>query len=271
MTPDEAEASRPRRRWLQFSLRTLLLLVVPLAALCGWFASKMNAVRRERRAVAAIRAMGGHVTYDWKYSHTEPPGPKWIRYLLGDDFFAGVARVGYPRASPDETLQHLDDLRGLRWLDLLATNVTDAGVERLAKHRELQTLVLRSTLITDEALPTLASMTELRLLYLDNTAVTTEAARTLKRLPNLEYLGLSGTHVRLPGCAAAPSEGQQQIAAALERWGVHVSAVRKDGSAGTEYWVYLYDIEFSDEMANLLHRLKNVRELRISRVDGGSQ
>ena len=46
-TPNTAEPGKPRRRWLQFRLRTLLVGVVLLSLPCAYFA------RREARIVAA--------------------------------------------------------------------------------------------------------------------------------------------------------------------------------------------------------------------------
>ena len=47
--------SKARRRWLQFSLRGLLLLMAVLAVSLGW---TMHKVRRQRLAIGALEEMG---------------------------------------------------------------------------------------------------------------------------------------------------------------------------------------------------------------------
>ena len=46
----------PRRRWLQFSLRSALLL---MTAACIWLGWRVARERRVKEAIAAIEAMGG--------------------------------------------------------------------------------------------------------------------------------------------------------------------------------------------------------------------
>lgn len=63
MAQDATTAARPRRRWLQFKLRTLLVLML-VAALPLWaFTSRLQKVRRQRRAAAAVNAAGGDVWF----------------------------------------------------------------------------------------------------------------------------------------------------------------------------------------------------------------
>ena len=77
----------PERRWAQFSLGTMFVVVTVLCVLCAWLAVKVNRAHRQRDAVDAIRRLGGYAAY-------EPAGPSWLRELLGDDFFAHVVEAG---------------------------------------------------------------------------------------------------------------------------------------------------------------------------------
>ena len=79
--------SKPRRRWFQYSLRTLLVLMLLVCIGMGWLAVKMQRVRREREAVAAIERLGGWCVYGDPDSAEESRGRAWLRKLLGDDFF----------------------------------------------------------------------------------------------------------------------------------------------------------------------------------------
>ena len=70
---------KPKRRWLQFSLRTLLVFVTLSAVACSWFVVKMQQVRRQREAVKAIMEAGGWVWYDYEFAFDNgvpvPPPP----------------------------------------------------------------------------------------------------------------------------------------------------------------------------------------------------
>ncbi len=74
---------KPKRRWFQFSLRALLVFVLPTSIGMSWFGVRLHRVRRQRGAVKAIQKAGGWVNYE----EPEPWGPPWLRELLGDDFF----------------------------------------------------------------------------------------------------------------------------------------------------------------------------------------
>ncbi|MGA2253584.1 MAG: hypothetical protein ABSG53_02900, partial [Thermoguttaceae bacterium] len=51
-------------RWpFQFSIRSLLLLVVAVAVPFSWLAVEIQQAKREREAVVGIEELGGHVTY----------------------------------------------------------------------------------------------------------------------------------------------------------------------------------------------------------------
>ena len=137
----------PKRRWYQFSLRTLLVVVAAIAAALGYFSER---VRTQRAAVAAIREAGGSVTYDWEYRDPqsaeewldsldrEPPIPKWVTEYLGDDVFYSLAAVSFPggwrytaHECTDDTLKHLHGLPHLKRVTLKMTRVSDEGVKKL--------------------------------------------------------------------------------------------------------------------------------------------
>ena len=133
------------RRWLQFSLRTLLVVMTAFTIPLGII---VNRAYEQREAVAAIEALGGAVIYDWQPSlraqsrgtwsiHYEathwtnfftpkkgqPGGPAWLRRLIGDDFFQDVATVNLSipsSVSEDEVLQLIPRLQRLRNLKFVA-------------------------------------------------------------------------------------------------------------------------------------------------------
>ena len=94
------QTDNPRRRRFRFSLRTLLVFVTVASAGCGWLGYKVRQARRQREAVEVIQRLDGSVKYDYQFDSDEsliesplPPGPIWLRKLLGDDFFANVRGV----------------------------------------------------------------------------------------------------------------------------------------------------------------------------------
>jgi hypothetical protein len=84
---------RRKRRWFQFSLRTLFILVLIVATPCAWLGHKIAQKRREREFVEEIRNWGGIVTYDYQIARSKPSGPAWLRSLLGENFFNDVKVV----------------------------------------------------------------------------------------------------------------------------------------------------------------------------------
>ena len=156
MTTDQPNPSKPRRRWFQFSLRTLFVLVT---VLCVWLAMTANRARKQREAVAAIEAMGGTVYYDYQIDSTvtflrraKPDGQKWLRELIGKEYFVSVYGVNFRNTRvTDSDLEHMKMmLTNLQWLNLESTQVTDAGLEHLKGLTKLVLLDIRNTHVTDE-------------------------------------------------------------------------------------------------------------------------
>lgn len=55
--------TKPKLRWFQFSLRTLLIFVTLFAILLNWIGPKIRQAKRQREAVVAIQNLGGVVTH----------------------------------------------------------------------------------------------------------------------------------------------------------------------------------------------------------------
>jgi len=160
-------SEKSKRRWFQYSLRTLLVLVLVVSLPCSWLAVKIRQKEKERQAVEEIENLGGIVFYDYQYQGTEAPGPAWMRKLLGDDFFSDVVSV-----------------------DLVDCKVTDDGFQHLEGSTNLWSLHLSGTQLTDEGLQHLTGLTNLQYLLLADTQTTPEGIKKLQQaLPNcdIEY------------------------------------------------------------------------------------
>jgi hypothetical protein len=158
-------APKPKLRWFQFSLRTLLVFVTLCAIASSWLAVKLQEAKRERETETAIEKSDG--TVQW----SEPPGPQWLRTFLGDDFRRHVVKVvAVSTKFTDASLENLEGLSQLQTLGLHFTNVTDMGLEHLKRLSQLQDLWLGG---------------ELKNLTLYKTNVTVEGVKKLQQeLPN---------------------------------------------------------------------------------------
>src|SRR5437879_3693406 len=104
-----SDTPKRKRRWLQFSLRSLLIFTVLCALAAAWLGRKIERKRQEQAAVDAIRESGGTVVYDYEDGNN-PDGPTRLRSLLGDNFFNEVHGVDFSHNAIDESLRYLKKL-----------------------------------------------------------------------------------------------------------------------------------------------------------------
>ena len=202
--------SAEMHRWFQFSVRTLLLVMLAVSLSTVWWA---NRAKRQKNAVASILKMGGSVDYDYEYdaagnyrANTEPPGPAWLRDFLGIDYFSRVIGVSVEGDSfADAELKSLESLPDLRKLLVGGPRVTDAGLVHLKHLRRLEELQVGGPGVTDAGLTNLQSLRELRTLEFSCCSITDGGMQYLMPLTNLRTL----KSYRLSDCA--------KIIAALEQ------------------------------------------------------
>jgi hypothetical protein len=177
-----AEPRKRKRRWFQFSLRTLLIGVAIVAIPCAWLGKRIEQKRMEREEVAAIVKLRGSVLYDYQNVYGgKPRGPEWLRSVLGDDFFSEVDHVILTGTNAGDTeLEHLTALTRFRTLWLGGTKVTNAGLEHLEGLRELRQLGLHSTNVNDAGLVCLKALTQLETLDLTKTRISDAGVKDLQ-------------------------------------------------------------------------------------------
>jgi internalin A len=210
--PDQSKpVSRPWRRFLRFSVRGMIVLVLVIGVWLGWI---VHSARVQRQAVAAIERAGGKVAYDWEYVHRsrwsgkliypspnpKPIWPKWLIQALGPDYFGDVVSVRFLPDPPgrawtnatDEVMLSVGKLARLNALDLTVAPVTDAGLAHLSHLADLTSVELTGTKITGAGLASLRELRALRYLGLDNVPLSDADLTQLGGAKSLESLRLTG-------------------------------------------------------------------------------
>jgi Leucine Rich repeat len=195
--PPKADTPKRKRRWFQFSLRTLMIFTVVCAVSAGWLGKRIEQKRNERVAVEAIVRLGGRVAYDYERDSAKPHGPEWLRGLLGEDFFTRIVGVDLCGCATltDAGLVNVKGMTELQTLNLFFTTTGDAGVENVRGLSLLQSLDLSETQVTDAGLERLEGLTRLEELRLGKTNITDARLVHLKGLGQLRTLYLWDTRV----------------------------------------------------------------------------
>jgi hypothetical protein len=181
--------------------------------------------------------IGGHVIKDGKFQpgHVEFPAADY-RHLtalpalerlgfmengIGD---AGLAHIGKistlthltfgDHEITDSGLRHLTGLKKLTYLNLCfpdkkhGGNISDQGMDEIAKITSLQILDLRATQITDTGLAKLKALSNLKELLLNNTAITDQGLVHLAEIKSL-------TLVNVFNCKGVTPKGMAALQKAL--------------------------------------------------------
>lgn len=214
-TPDDTSAPKHKLRWYQFSLRTLLLVVLMAGVGFGLVGRKFQQARQQRRAVDELEKLGARVVYtDVEAKWLD----QWLCRLFGKNYgsvdylalfstsqvtdgdlvhLKGLKNLHrlmlHSTRITDAGLLHLKGLTNLRFLDLYDNQVTDIGLEHLIGLKNLQGLGLSGPELTDAGLVNFKGLTELQELGLPDTQVTGSGLVHLKGLTEIRRLDLSGT------------------------------------------------------------------------------
>jgi hypothetical protein len=178
-----------RRRWLQFSLRSLIFVTliggVASGRLGRFIEEKIEESNEKERLLAEQRKA-------WEESHkTAATLSQWpgVMAMVCSQLRAPndvYVEISYPSAT-DDTLLRLVGLRQIGSLHVRGSQVTDAGVRHLASLTGLQHLMIHSKKVTDASLAHLHGLTNLRGLDLKSTSVTDAGVNELRKaLPNCD-------------------------------------------------------------------------------------
>jgi hypothetical protein len=205
----QVPATRPRRSWRQFSLRTLLVAMLVLSVFFALFAWRLQRARRQAAAVATIRKLGGVVTYDYQVEAekkgktvVDSPMPAWLVRWLGQDFFHEVVKSTMNRQEPKSD----DDIRAfwsaisqLSQLELFQASGKwvngRMATEAVGKHRRLRHLMLSEGNVHGNDLEPLARLSQLEVLWLQRNPIGDDGTNHLRNFPHLEDLKLTMTEI----------------------------------------------------------------------------
>jgi hypothetical protein len=205
MTTTTASAARPERRWLRLSLRSLLAGIGLIAIVLAWFTTSW---RSQRQAITTIERLGGSVGYDYQFvggdpqgtsiPNAQPPGPQWLRRMLGNEPFQQVVQVTLVGDRyRDGDLGVLEGLPRLQTILLFnCSQITNDGLKHLGRHPDVRYLnIYRNPKISDAGLAHLRALTSLETLHLDGSRVTDAGLDFLKAMNRLQELDIDGTPV----------------------------------------------------------------------------
>jgi hypothetical protein len=189
---------KPRLRWHQFSLRTLLAFVTLCAVFCSWRVTQFRKADGQEKAIWSILGTGGTVAIESPDSPTSAP-----LYLTGNTFPKGWLEEQRKRHSQPLwwrvlfANQHLENVRELTIGRFLPAEAALESLPWLATVRQLSIVSNSKTgdWFTDEKLKHLEPLSRLERLELIGAAITDTGLEQLTTLTRLTYLNLSGTQV----------------------------------------------------------------------------
>ncbi|HET6879075.1 MAG TPA: hypothetical protein VFI31_02900 [Pirellulales bacterium] len=185
-----ASAPPRPRRWLQFSIRTMLLLTGAAAVLMSVLGVPLFRLRREQLAVERLEESGARLTSEAARGMIAWAAAKFF----GPEAAMHVTKVDLAWQPVDDDLAlHLGHLEHLTTLNVNGAAITDRGLARLGGCRSLERLEMHGAPITDAGLDHLATLTALEIVDFSNTKITGTNLGPFLHLPALEVLNLNGT------------------------------------------------------------------------------
>lgn len=177
-------------------------MVAAVTLFCIWLGVTANRANRQRRAIEVLRKSGAAVTYDYEFEidkngQSLPPGPDWLRDLIGVDYFATATEVGMPDEFDisDEFLGALADLPQVMRVVLTGGGVTDSVAAKLSGLTQLHSLGISRASITDAGWEFLEHLPHLKQLELVGLDVNDSTLCHIKDLSSLTYLDLLDNQV----------------------------------------------------------------------------
>ena len=275
MTEPTEKKAQPKRSWLSFSMRAMLVLVTLLCAALGWLGRELYQARIESEVAAKVEAVGGTVVYDYQLAAFEEAiGPKyagyfgyehpldvlptlprapWLDRQLGFPVQARIVRIRFkgmtspgsvrpihigPEGVPTKLIAELRKLPHLERFDYHLKTLSDKSFQLLSEIPSLKQIELHCE-IEPENLRELASAKKLEQVELSYHSLTDEHLAELVGFPALAEIELVGT-------TYISEKGIASLAQCQELDSIHI-------------W---YPRQLTDDDLRPLAQLKQLREFR---------
>ncbi|PQO36577.1 hypothetical protein [Blastopirellula marina] len=181
-----------RRRWLSFSIRGMLLLILVISVPLAWIGRDLWQSRLEEAVVLRVNRNYGSVTYDYQEENlfipSEPPGNRLLRSIFGNHLYARVVSIVALNPLGNDTIVKFPDLRSLETLQLGSETLDDEAIEALVQIPKLQRLILKNTEITPQQLHRLAESRSIESIWLEQSCTTDDHLLELQHFPNLSQV-----------------------------------------------------------------------------------
>jgi Leucine-rich repeat (LRR) protein len=198
---------KPHRRWMQFSLRTLLVVVTLTSFLLGYVAWEREQCRQGQQSLNKLeQLMTSSANKVEKVSSTRPG---WLKVLLGNDAFRGVKSVELRDTSlSDSDLHPLAAFPNLHSVRMEAPNVTDAGISQLRGLKAAEQFhFVRNRRVAGKCWEVMDGWRQLRSLSFADSDFCDGETPDFSALTNLKELDLSQSNINSPGakCSLLPA------------------------------------------------------------------
>ncbi|MDZ4821603.1 MAG: hypothetical protein SGJ20_21795 [Planctomycetota bacterium] len=191
-------ASAPRRRWLRYSLRSLLVLTALVAVCIGLLIPCYERARAQREIIAISSYQWAKYEEEFDPDSDSSPVPSWLAGMIDHHYFYSIVDIGVTSAS-DENLARLKNLPQLEHVGLgVWSSITTEGFSTLASLPNLRSVAIveyRDAAIVktdDEYLQGLGRVRQLKDLFV-GAPVNDKAAFEIAQLQNLTKLYLLET------------------------------------------------------------------------------
>jgi hypothetical protein len=141
----ESTTPRPKRRWMQFNLRTLLVLTLVVGFGLGWIVNERRKNGRLQADIDALKSMECEVHCESKEHSFQPTRFDWLLARKKTEIVDWVGFPPYRNPNKDAGLERLKGLPNLTGLSLGYTAITDAGLLHLKSLTKLNELSLDGT------------------------------------------------------------------------------------------------------------------------------